>query len=151
MTRNKILLIIGILFVLIQFIRIDKINPSFEVSQDFINMMTPDPNISETLKGACYDCHSNQTIYPWYSNVAPISFMLRSHIKGGRQHLNYSEWGVYNERERLNKIDEMIEVLEDKRMPMKSYTWLHPNGKVKGEKTNALIEWLKTKIEENEK
>ncbi|WP_273005712.1 heme-binding domain-containing protein, partial [Leeuwenhoekiella blandensis] len=68
----------------------------------------------------CYDCHSNQTTYPWYSNLAPASFYLEDHIKDGKRHLNFSEWEQYSAKRKDHKLDELIEEVEREGMPLES-------------------------------
>ncbi len=140
--KKKILLGLLVILVLLQFIRIDKTNPESIPAKDFIAIENPPANIATILKNACYDCHSHHTAYPWYTNVAPISLMIRSHIRGGRQQVNFSTWADYDAKKKNHKIEEMIEVIESKYMPMKSYTWLHPEAKLSGDDRKILVDWL---------
>jgi hypothetical protein len=91
------------------------------------------------MKSSCYDCHSNETVYPWYSNVAPVSWLLKSHIKGARQQVNFSTWGDYDLDDQQHAIRECIEVLEEKRMPMKSYVWMHKEAKLSEQDRDRLM------------
>ena len=143
--KKKILLGLLVVFVLIQFIRIDKTNPEIVAAKDFIAMENPPTNVATLFKNACYDCHSHHTAYPWYTNVAPISLMIRSHIRGGRQHVNFSTWADYDTKKKSHKIQEMIESIETNYMPMKSYTWLHPEAKLKADDRKVLVDWLGSK------
>ena len=140
--KQKILLGLLVLFILIQFIRIDKTNPESIPAKDFIAIENPPANIATILKNACYDCHSHHTAYPWYTNVAPFSLMIRSHIRGGRQHVNFSTWADYDAKKKNHNIEEMKEVIDSKYMPMKSYTWLHPEAKLSAEDRKVLVDWL---------
>ncbi len=146
MNRKKIGIGLLILLFAIQLIRIDKTNPPLELSQDFIAIENPEPEIAQMIKDACYDCHSHKTSYPWYSNVAPVSWMLKSHIKGGRQHLNYSMWASYSDKEKEHHYQEMKEVIELKRMPMKSYTFMHSKAKLSESQKASLLDWFQSKI-----
>ena len=143
--KKKILLGLLVVLVLIQFIRIDKTNPESVAAKDFIAVENPPANIAAIMKNACYDCHSHQTTYPWYTNVAPISLMIRSHIRGGRQQVNFSTWADYDTKKKNHKIQEMIESIETKYMPMKSYTWLHPEAKLSAKDRKVLVDWLGSK------
>lgn len=143
--KQKILLGLLVVLVLIQFIRIDKTNPESIPAKDFIAVENPPANIAAIMKNACYDCHSHHTAYPWYTNVAPISLMIRSHIRGGRQQVNFSTWADYDTKKKNHKIQEMIESIETSYMPMKSYTWLHPEAKLSADDRKVLVDWLGSK------
>src|SRR6056297_2303298 len=93
MSWKKIIIAsILVLFVLIQFFRIDKTNPEFNKKNDYLTSVETSKDVSSILRNACYDCHSYETNYPWYSNVAPVSWMLKNHIEEGRHHVNFSLW-----------------------------------------------------------
>ncbi len=141
--RTKILGILALTLIVMQFFPIDKTNPPSKKGEDFIELTNPPTEVASLIKAACYDCHSHQTVYPWYSSIAPISFFLRSHIRGGRQHLNFSEWGTYSTKKANHKLEEMAEEIEEKTMPMKSYMWLHPEGKLSTDQRKSLVDWLK--------
>ena len=145
MKKRNILLGLLVLFVLIQLIRIDKTNPSSDAAQEFMTIEKPPNQVANILKNACYDCHSHNTAYPWYTNLAPVSWMIRSHIKGGRQQVNFSTWGTYDAKKRQHKLEEMAEEVAEKKMPMKSYTWLHSEAKLSATDRQTLIDWVKTK------
>ena len=145
MKKRNILLGLLVVFVLIQLIRIDKVNPSSDAGQAFMTIEKPPTAVANILKNTCYDCHSHSTTYPWYTNLAPVSWMIRSHIKGGRQHLNFSTWGAYDTKKRQHKLEEIAEEVAEKKMPMKSYTWLHSEAKISAADRQVLIDWVKTK------
>lgn len=142
-TSRKILIGLLAILILSQFIPIDKTNPPIVDKNDFISMTNPPQNIAAMLKGTCYDCHSHETKYPWYSNVSPIKFMLKSHIKGGRQHLNFSEWSAYELKKKTHKLEECVEEIEEGIMPMKSYTWMHGEAKLNATQKKELVDWFK--------
>ena len=120
--KRTILLVLLAVLVIMQFFQIDKTNPPVDANKDFINIVNPPADIAEMMKNACYDCHAHTTAYPWYTSIAPFSFLIRSHIRGGRQKLNYSLWNDYSEEDKKHHFYEMAEVLEDGRMPMKRCT-----------------------------
>lgn len=134
----------GLLAVLIimQFFQIDKTNPPIDPAKDFIAATNPPTDIAEMVKNACYDCHAHTTKFPWYTSVAPLSFWIRGHIRGGRQKLNYSLWTDYSEEDKKHHFHEMAEVLEEKRMPLKSYVWLHAEAKLTEAEKLKLQEWF---------
>jgi hypothetical protein len=141
--KKKILYCLVIIIVILQFFRIDKTNPEVIIENDFITISNPPREISSILKSTCYDCHSNETKYPWYSNVTPVSWWVKDHINEGRDELNLSEWGTYKFKRKDHKLEEMVEMLEDGEMPLNEYTWTHAEAKLTPEQKNQLIEWLK--------
>ncbi len=142
---KKIIVVLAILFVVIQFFRIDKDNPSYAASDDFMTVENAPKEIQVIMEKACYDCHSHQTEYPWYSNVAPVSWWLRHHIDEGREHLNFSEWAGYDAERREHKLEEMAEEVEEGEMPLNSYTWTHAGARLTDEEREMLVEWVNTK------
>ena len=141
--KKKILYGIFIIIIILQFFRIDKTNPEINLDNDFITITNPPAEISAMLKSTCYDCHSNETRYPWYSNITPISWWVKDHIDEGRDELNLSEWGAFKFKRKDHKLEEMIELIEDGEMPLNEYTWTHADAKLSIEQKNKLIDWLK--------
>lgn len=142
--RKYILPILGVIFLLIQFIRIDKTNPPIDPNLDFLAAVNPPDVIGKRIKNACYDCHSHHTEYPWYTNVAPLSWWIKGHINGGRKHLNFSTWTTYEKGKQEHKIEECVEMLEKKWMPLFSYTWLHPEAKMTDYEREEMIAYFKS-------
>lgn len=140
---KKIGIAIVLILIAIQFIRIDKESPKLDVAQDFITTEHPPQNVEDILRSSCYDCHSNETKYPWYANVAPISIWIGHHIEEGREHLNFSEWGTYTEEEKEHKLEECYEEVEEKEMPLGSYTWTHKEARFSDETRELLEKWFK--------
>lgn len=122
---KKILLTLLAVIVVIQFIRIDKSTPKVDDKIDFIAITQPADEVKSLLKEACYDCHSYETKYPWYTNVQPIGWWSKHHIDEGREELNFSEWGNYNDKRKDHKLEECAEEVEEGKMPISSYTWMH--------------------------
>lgn len=131
-----------IILILMQFKQIDKTNPEYTDTDDFITITQPPVEIAALIKTACYDCHSHQAKYPWYSNVAPISWILEHHIEEGRQHLNFSTWTTYSEKKAAHKLEECAEEVEADNMPMKPYVAIHSEAKMTAEQKTALIAWF---------
>lgn len=132
-----------IALVVIQFIPVEKNEGGYESLDTFLAETKPSDAVAATLKTACYDCHSNQTEYPWYSNLAPASFFLADHVKDGKRHLNFSEWEAYSAKRKDHELDELIEEVEDGEMPLESYTLIHTKAKLNSSQTEALINWAK--------
>ena len=141
---KKIFIGLALLFVVIQFFRIDKTNPPVDPALDIVNVVKAPVVVSEMLKTSCYDCHSNESIYPWYTNIAPVSWWIKKHINEGRDELNFSEWGNYSARRKDHKLDEIIELVEEEEMPLKSYLIAHGDAKISTEQRAKIIEWAKT-------
>lgn len=130
----------------IQFIRPAR-NSSGQVLPTDIGHCFPIPeNVQALLKTACYDCHSNNTAYPWYANAQPISWLLSNHIQKGKKELNFSEFGTYSQRRQQSKLKSIASQVNDGAMPLSSYTWMHKNAKLSIENKALIIDWAnKTK------
>ena len=103
--------------------------------------------VSQILRVACYDCHSNETTFPWYSSVAPASWIVLHDIEEGRRELNFSEWKAYPPDKKQHKLDELIEEVEEGEMPMKIYSAIHRDADLSEEQVNSLISWAKAEME----
>ena len=141
--KKKIALGFIALLVIIQFFRIDKTNPAIIQENDFISITNPPENIKQLLKTSCYDCHSNESTYPWYTNIAPISWWVKQHINEAREELNFSEWGTFTEKRKKHKLEECFEMVEEGEMPLKSYLIVHDEAKLTTEQKNELVVWFK--------
>ena len=141
---KKVLIFLLVVLVIMQFFRIDKTNPKVEKAKDLIAITNPPAVIEKMLRSACYDCHSNETKYPWYSNVAPVSWVLADHIKEGREYLNFSKWGDYSEDKANHKLHECEEEVEHKEMPIKGYTLTHGDADLSDEQREKLADWFKS-------
>lgn len=144
MSRSKKILI-GILIVLIaiQFIQPAR-NKNGQVLPTAISKMYSLPeNVQATLKIACYDCHSNNTQYPWYANVQPVRSMLDWHIKEGKEELNFSEFGSYSHRRQINKLKAIANSIDDGSMPLSSYTLIHKNARLSPAEKISIINWAR--------
>lgn len=138
--KKKVLLFLLVALVLAQFIKPDRSVPEYNPAQSFEALNLIDDNTMQLVKGACYDCHSHETIYPGYANIAPVSWWLQGHINGGKQKLNFSTWSDYDAGRQQHKIDEIIEVMEQQRMPLSSYALMHKAGRINKEKADQIVE-----------
>ena len=127
----------------IQLITVNTEIEAVESSQDFIIQTNAPDEVAEILKTSCYDCHSNETNYPWYSNVAPISWWVGDHIKEGREELNFSAWGTFSEKRKKKKLHEIEEEVEEGEMPLSSYTLTHSDADLSDDQKEVLISWVK--------
>ncbi|MCH2021260.1 MAG: heme-binding domain-containing protein [Saprospiraceae bacterium] len=140
--KKRILYSILMILILLQFIQIDKSPIPIESSETFANQMNPPDEILAALKIACYDCHSNETKYPWYTYVAPVSFWIRGHIKNGRNALNFSTWNNLNEKDKKHALHECGEMIEDNHMPPKGYVRMHKKAHWNESLKNTIIKWF---------
>ena len=127
-------------FVVIQFIKPDKNNHGYQSVALFEKETVPTKQIAMILKNNCYDCHSDQTNYPWYNNISPINYWLEEHIKDGKKHFNVSDWEKYSARKKDHKLEELVEFVDSGEMPLDSYTWVH--GDLLQRDAKLLIQWV---------
>ena len=145
MKKKSIIIVLSAILsglITIQFFPIDKSVPESDPELDFLVVTNPPRRINSVIKASCYDCHSYKTRYPWYSNAAPISWMIKSHVNEGLEHLNFSEFGKYSREESNHAISEMKEMISGKEMPLKSYLLFHKEARLSIEKRDMLIQWL---------
>lgn len=140
---KKVLLAIVVVLVVLQFFQIDKTNPTFDESQDFIAIHNPPSEVATILKASCYDCHSNQTVYPWYSYVQPAGWFLKDHIDEGRRKLNFSTFGSYEAKRQAHKLEESAELVEKGAMPLESYLIIHKNAALTEAQKTTLVDYFK--------
>ncbi len=141
---KKILIVAAALVVILQFFRGAPPEVSDENPEDLFASAELSPEVSAVLRAACYDCHSNETVYPWYSYITPFSWFIFDHIRHGRDELNFSEWASMPQRRQKRKLKELVEEVEEGEMPLKSYTPLHSDARLSDEQKALLIEWAET-------
>ncbi len=138
---KKILLILFIAFVIAQFYPPKKNEMTTIPETDFITITNPPQNVQNILKMSCYDCHSNTTNYPWYNHIVPVSYWLVSHVDEGKEHLNFSLWGDYSSKQKAHKLEEIIEEVKQKHMPLNSYLWMHADAKLTDKHIKTITDW----------
>ncbi|MFK5879354.1 MAG: heme-binding domain-containing protein [Flavobacteriaceae bacterium] len=139
---KKIGIILGIVFVGIQFIPTNQ-NLSTEVSaSDFMVIYEVPKTIETKLKVSCYDCHSNNTYYPWYNKIQPIAWFLEGHIDEAKEELDFSEFGNYSTRKKKSKLKSIISQIKDDDMPLTSYTLMHAGAKISEAERKEIMEWM---------
>jgi hypothetical protein len=138
--KKKIFVIILLLLVafgVIQFIPIDRSNPPVEAE-------IPAPlEVKTVLRSACYDCHSNETTWPWYSYVAPISWLVAHDVHEGRNELNFSTWNRYSTKQQVEKLKETLEEIEEGEMPPWFYMAVHRDIELSGRDREVLKTWAR--------
>jgi len=139
---KKIVLGLALVLVAVQFWPVDRSNPPVT------GEITAPPHVMEILRTSCYDCHSHETAWPWYSRVAPVSIWVADHVEEGRAELNFSEWGAYTARRADHKLDELVEKVEEHAMPLPSYLWAHGDADLSQEQRDVLVAWAEGVREE---
>ncbi len=135
-------LAILVVLVGIQFIP-TRSNQSKEMaSSDFIKINKVPEDIGRLLHTSCYNCHSNNTNYPWYSRIQPVGWYLENHIKKGKSELNFSEFGSYSVRRQKSKLESMANQIKKNKMPLSSYTFIHRDARLSPESKKALLDYL---------
>lgn len=132
------------IFALIQFIPVDRTNKPVKRSENFVDIYKTPSNVSVLLKNACYDCHSNETVYPDYAYVAPLSWSIKNHVNSGREHLNFSEWRTFNRDLKKNMLENSVADLQQNRMPMAGYVAQHPDARLSENDRKELVDYLQS-------
>jgi hypothetical protein len=140
---KKILLAVVAVLVVAQFIRSHRnISPAKPGPDDFLEKFAAPADVRQKFTAACYDCHSNNTRYPWYANIQPVGWWLQYHVNEGRDHLNLSEFGRLTAKRQGQKIDNMTDELTDRTMPLGSYTLVHHDARLSDAEVKRLLDWL---------
>lgn len=130
----------AILLAAIQFIPVRETNP--EVLDD----LNAPPTVAATLRRSCYDCHSNETRWRWYGRVAPMSWVIASHVNRGREQLNFSEWQTYYPQTQRRKLQWLGRAIETGQMPPRSYLLFHPEARMTATDRESLEQWLEARL-----
>ncbi len=128
-------------FLLAQFFRPDRANPAVVQVETLYASTAVPADVQAVLARSCSDCHSNETAYPWYSNVSPFSWFLADHIEHGRRELNFSVWNTYTAAQKTKKLEEICEQVEARTMPLPSYLWIHRNAALNDSDVKLLCDW----------
>jgi hypothetical protein len=139
---KKILLALGILFIAVQFFR-PALNKNNEVfATNISKIVATSYTVKAVLINACYDCHSNNTNYPWYSNIQPVGWLMAKHIRKGKDELNFNEFGSYSPRRQLSKLNGIANRIKDNIMPLSSFKMMHKNAILSTYEKELLINWV---------
>lgn len=142
--KRKILVLIAVVFIGIQFVPVEWNQSVMQSQTDFISLEQVPQEIAVVLKSSCYDCHSNFTRYLWYDRIAPVSWWVNGHIDHGKGELNFSEWGSYSVKRKQKKLKEIVEEIEAGKMPLESYLIMHGDAKLTPDQVDALKVWIDT-------
>jgi Haem-binding domain len=140
---KKILILLLIVLVIAQFFGPEKNQGDTTSIGAFLADTNPPEAVKLILKENCFDCHSSFTRYPWYNNITPVNYWMAEHIEHAQEELNFSKWEGYSVKKKDHKLDELIEMIEEKEMPLPSYTWTHSDAKLSDTQIEAVVEWAK--------
>jgi hypothetical protein len=131
----------------LQFANPSHLNPAVIPGHDLMATNAPPPPVAALLKNACYDCHSSETKWPWYSYVAPISWPLVQHVNDARESLNFSDWPHNSPQRARKKWRRISEAVEAGEMPLPSYLWIHRESRLTAQQRRQLVEWAQQEAE----
>jgi hypothetical protein len=138
----KVLLIaIVVLIIGVQFARPARTNPPVDESQTIFARTQMPPQVAAIINRSCADCHSNKTEWPWYSNVAPVSWFVTGHVNDGRKVMNLSEWAKLDRDRQDRRLRQICDQVEDGNMPLSSYTPMHPRARLSDGDKKTLCDW----------
>jgi hypothetical protein len=133
--------------IIIQFIPSDLPQTSSDNPGDITKSGLVSQDVARLLKTSCYNCHSNETKYPWYSYVAPVSWLVVRDVRVGRDELNFSQWQDYDQRRMLRKLDDITSEVGEGRMPMGIYTIMHPSAKLDDAQRMLIVAWAEATMD----
>jgi Haem-binding domain len=131
------------ILVILQFIRPTKNEGMALTENDILHFDSVPADVQKILETSCYDCHSNHTTYPWYTNIQPVGLWMQWHVNEGKEELNFSEFNTYKPKRQKHKFEEISEVIEEDEMPLWSYTLIHTETKLSPEQKTLLTNWAK--------
>ncbi|MDQ6653147.1 MAG: heme-binding domain-containing protein [Acidobacteriota bacterium] len=140
-TLRWVIIVLACGFAVIQFFRPAKTNPPLNPSQSMDSQLHVSPQAAAIFDRSCNDCHSHKTRWPWYSNIAPVSWFVIGHVNDGRAAMNLSEWGHLDPDRQARKLQQMCDQVQDGIMPLSSYTPLHPGSKLSSDDVKILCDW----------
>jgi Haem-binding domain len=138
---KKIAIGLLVALVIIQFFRPARNISSEKSPNDITNKYAVPASVQEIMKASCNDCHSNNTVYPWYANIQPVAWWLADHVNEGKRELNFSEFSTYSPKKAHHKLEEVIEMVKEGEMPLQSYTIIHQNAKLSEPQKLELANW----------
>ena len=141
MKKKTIWIILVVIFIVIQLIPSGRPDVIKDNPNDLLRNVQVPEKVHQMLRAACYDCHSNESVYPWYAYVAPVSFLVSRDIRVGREELNFSDWTTFDKIEQAKLLDKITEEVDEGEMPMVIYPPLHPEAKLSNDDRQRIIDW----------
>lgn len=143
MFLRVLLILFAVAFIGAQAIRPVRDNPPVNESQTIFATGNVPPDVKAIIDRSCNDCHTNTVRWPWYSMIAPMSWLVAEDVEEGREELNFSTWAAYPPKRQDHKLEEICEQIEKGEMPLKNYLYLHPGAKLSGADRQRLCQWTK--------
>ena len=140
-------LILAWALIVAQFFQPEKNLNAGPQEHDIMGFLVVPDQVASLLKNSCYDCHSNNTPYPWYNKISPVSWYLDKHVKDGKKALNFNEFGLLNQRKMIGTLSTVCEVIESGSMPLVSYTFIHRSANLDEDEVNVLCDWAEAGAE----
>ncbi len=140
---KKILVFLLVVLLISQFFGPEKNQGDIASVEAFMDDTNPPEDVKLILKESCFDCHSSFTRYPWYNSITPVNYWMAHHVKDGSKHFNFSKWEGASLKRKDHKFEELIEMIEEKEMPLPSYTWTHKEAKLTDNQRESIITWAK--------
>lgn len=137
-----LLWVILVILVAIQFVPVNREVPPGDKNNDFLVVTQAPEDVQMRMRNACYDCHSNETRWPWYSHIAPVSFVIAKHVADGKDHLNFSDWAIYDQKDYPDILKHMKKELEKGEMPLAGYALIHTDAKMTDERKELILNWI---------
>lgn len=134
-------ILFAIVFVGIQFFRIDQTNPPIVEGETLEAAVSVPSDVSQILSRSCNDCHSHKTVYPWYANIQPSGWFLKDHIDQGKSHLNFSKFNTLDTKKKVRQLEEICDEVSGGKMPLPSYLWIHHEAAITESQKKVLCDW----------
>lgn len=141
--RWKWILSLCVLLLFIQLFQPERTNPAINPANTIEARLSVPSSVSATLASSCNDCHSNATVWPWYSHIAPASWLIASDVNRGRAELNFSEWNSYPAEKQPEMLKEICSEVTNREMPQFTYLFFHPSAKLTRANVGAICDWTK--------
>lgn len=135
-------IIVLVIFLGIQLVQPERNNPPVDQAKTIEAYVNVPPEVKSILERSCYDCHTHYTKWPWYSYVAPASWLVARDVKNGRSALNLTTWGDYSKRKRIAKLDQICDELTEDAMPIKPYRIMHPDAALSKAEVDLICSWV---------
>jgi hypothetical protein len=138
---KKIAYVLLVALIIIQFFKPERNLSTTKSANDITNKYAVPASVQEILKTSCFDCHSNNTVYPWYANIQPVAWWLADHVNEGKRELNFSEFLTYSPKKAHHKLEEVNDMVKEGEMPLQSYTIIHQNAKLNEAQKLEIATW----------
>lgn len=140
------LIVIAAIVILIQLYRPERFTTAEVTENHITKKLNVPPDVEKILKRSCFDCHSNHTTWPWYSNIAPMSWLVADDVKKGRNKMNFSEWGKMSASKQGIKLDKICEEITEGEMPLKQYLMIHKDAELSQADKDLLCNWAQNEL-----